>query len=117
MKSNAIQSSISKKKNSKLSRGSSDTLWGYLFTAPTIIGLIILNVIPFLYTVYLSFNETGAFGNMKWAGVENYTRFFSDPVIWGGYKKYYYIYDNISSNRNNVSTYICNIIKFKNKRI
>ncbi len=86
MKSNAIESSISKKKNSKLSRGSSDTLWGYLFTAPTIIGLIILNVIPFLYTVYLSFNETGAFGNMKWAGVENYTRFFSDPVIWGATK-------------------------------
>ena len=36
----------------------------------------------FFSTIILSFNETGAFGKMEWAGFENYVRFFKDPVIW-----------------------------------
>ena len=60
----------------------SDIMWATLLIAPTIIGLFILNVIPFFQTVILSFNETGAFGKMEWAGFDNYLRFFKDPVIW-----------------------------------
>lgn len=60
----------------------SDSLWAYIMIAPTIIGLIILNVIPFLETIFLSFNETGAFGKTTWAGLENYKRFLEDPTIW-----------------------------------
>ena len=60
----------------------SDIIWATLLIAPTIIGLFILNVIPFFQTIILSFNETGAFGKMEWAGFENYVRFFKDPVIW-----------------------------------
>ena len=32
-----------------------DAKWGYLLIAPTIIGLIVLNVYPFLQTLVLSF--------------------------------------------------------------
>lgn len=60
----------------------SDMMWAALLIVPTIIGLFILNVIPFFQTIILSFNETGAFGKMKWAGFDNYIRFFKDPVIW-----------------------------------
>lgn len=60
----------------------SDIMWATLLIAPTIIGLFILNVIPFFQTIILSFNETGAFGKMEWAGFDNYLRFFKDPVIW-----------------------------------
>lgn len=49
---------------------------------PTIIGLLILNIIPFFYTIYLSFNKSGAFGSMEWSGLDNYIRFFKDPMIW-----------------------------------
>lgn len=60
----------------------SDMMWAALLIAPTIIGLFILNVIPFFQTIILSFNETGAFGKMQWAGFDNYIKFFKDPVIW-----------------------------------
>lgn len=64
----------------------SDIMWATLLIAPTIIGLFILNVIPFFQTIFLSFNETGAFGKMEWSGFDNYIRFFNDPVIWGATK-------------------------------
>ena len=35
-----------------------DAKWGYLLIAPTIIGLIVLNVYPFLQTLVLSFSTT-----------------------------------------------------------
>ncbi len=55
---------------------------GLAMILPTIIGLLILNIIPFFYTIYLSFNKTGAFGSMEWSGLDNYIRFFKDPMIW-----------------------------------
>lgn len=55
---------------------------GLMMIGPTIIGLLILNIIPFFYTIYLSFNKTGAFGSMEWSGLDNYIRFFKDPMIW-----------------------------------
>ena len=55
---------------------------GLAMILPTIMGLLILNIIPFFYTIYLSFNKTGAFGSMEWSGLDNYIRFFKDPMIW-----------------------------------
>lgn len=63
-----------------------ESRWGYAMVAPTILGLMILNIIPFFYTIYLSFNEAGAFGSMKWSGLDNYIRFINDPVIWSATK-------------------------------
>lgn len=36
--------------------------WGYLMIAPTIIGLIVLNVYPFIDTIILNFCKSGVFG-------------------------------------------------------
>lgn len=57
-------------------------MWGYLLVAPTIIGLIILNLIPVFETLMLSFQKTGDFGAHTWAGLENYKRLFNDPAVW-----------------------------------
>ena len=57
-------------------------MWGYLLVAPTIIGLIILNLIPVFETLILSFQKTGDFGAHTWAGLENYKRLLSDPAVW-----------------------------------
>ena len=35
--------------------------WGYLMIAPTIIGLIVLNVYPFIDTIILNFCKSGVF--------------------------------------------------------
>ncbi|MBD3948541.1 sugar ABC transporter permease [Aerococcaceae bacterium zg-BR9] len=58
-------------------------LWGYAFVAPTIIGLMILNIIPAFQTLYMSFFKTGAFGKGNiFVGWENYQRLFSDKQVW-----------------------------------
>lgn len=56
--------------------------WGWLMVAPTIIGLLVLNIYPFFYSVYMSFSETMLFGNWQWVGLDNYQKMFSDPSMW-----------------------------------
>ncbi len=58
-----------------------DLFWGYLMIAPAIIGLIILNIYPFIYTTYLSFTESDGFGSPEWIGIENYARLAQDPAM------------------------------------
>lgn len=59
-----------------------DNLWGYLMIAPTIIGLIILNVYPFIDTIILSFCKSGVFGGRTFAGLDNYIKMFGSSEFW-----------------------------------
>lgn len=60
-----------------------EALWGWLFIAPTVIGLIILNIIPIFQTIYQSFFKTGAFGKGNiFVGLENYRKMFNDAAVW-----------------------------------
>lgn len=59
------------KNNTKLGQ---DHIWGYLMVAPTIIGLLALNVYPFIQTVYLSFTNAKVFGAYKFVGLDNYIK-------------------------------------------
>lgn len=58
-------------------------LWGWFLVAPTITGLMILNIIPIFQTAYLSLFRSGDFGrgNM-FVGWENYKTMFADPQVW-----------------------------------
>lgn len=56
--------------------------WGYILVAPTIIGLILLNVYPFLQTLILSFSTTHPFGFYEISGVGNYVKMFSSEEFW-----------------------------------
>jgi multiple sugar transport system permease protein len=57
--------------------------WAYIMIAPTIIGLTILNIIPIIQTVYLSFFKSGAFGkNNIFIGLDNYIKMISDMQTW-----------------------------------
>lgn len=58
----------------KKTRLGQDHIWGYLLVAPTIIGLLVLNVYPFLQTIYLSFTNAKVFGTYKFMGLSNYTK-------------------------------------------
>lgn len=56
---------------------------GWAFILPTILGLIILNIVPLIKTIYESFFKTGAFGKGNiFIGLENYKRLFSDKYVW-----------------------------------
>ncbi len=56
--------------------------WAYLLIAPTVIGLVILNIYPFFNTIYLSLHKKQGLTGMKFTGIENYIKMFSDPVTW-----------------------------------
>lgn len=57
--------------------------WAYIMIAPTILGLIVLNIIPIIQTIYLSFFKSGAFGKGNiYVGLKNYEKMFSDIQTW-----------------------------------
>ncbi len=56
-------------------------LWGYFFVAPTVIGLLILNIWPIIKTFILSFSKDMGFGHYTLLGTENYTRMFKDTRV------------------------------------
>ena len=56
--------------------------WGWFMVAPIIIGLLILNVWPFIQTLYASFCEHLGFGNYEFIGWGNYIAMFQDPDFW-----------------------------------
>ena len=63
-------------------REKSEAMWAYLFIAPTIIGLIVLNLYPIISTIWLSFCKTGDFGiGNTFAGLVNYQNLFKDAEV------------------------------------
>ena len=56
--------------------------WGWIMVAPTIIGLIVLNIWPFIQTIYTSFCEHLGFGRYKFIGLGNYAEIFQTPEFW-----------------------------------
>lgn len=57
--------------------------WAWFLIAPTIIGLIVLNIIPIFQTLYMSFFKAGAFGKGNlYVGLENYRRMLGDRQVW-----------------------------------
>lgn len=58
------------------------TMWGWLLIAPTFIGLMVLNVIPLIESLVMSFQEVSTFGTSHFVGLDNYRQMFSDPEFW-----------------------------------
>ena len=70
-------------KTKKSLREKSEMMWGWIFIAPTMIGLIVLNIIPIFQTIYQSFFKTGDFGKgNKFVGLNNYVKVFGDTEVW-----------------------------------
>jgi multiple sugar transport system permease protein len=58
-------------------------IWGWIFIAPTMLGIIILNLWPIIQTVYQSFCKTGDFGKGNvFVGFDNYVQMFHDSEVW-----------------------------------
>jgi multiple sugar transport system permease protein len=68
----------------KMSKAQKDEAkWGWLFVAPTMLGLIILNFYPIFNTIYQSFFKTGDFGKGNtFIGLGNFTKLMADGAIW-----------------------------------
>lgn len=71
------------KKVKTTGRARSEFIWGWLFILPTVVGLIVLNIIPIFQTVYQSFFKTGDFGKGNiFVGTANYVKVFGDSEVW-----------------------------------
>lgn len=70
-----------KGKMSKVAK--TEAVWGWAFILPTMLGLLILNYIPAINTVYQSLCKTGDFGGGNvFVGLDNYIRAFSNVQLW-----------------------------------
>ncbi|MEW9107317.1 carbohydrate ABC transporter permease, partial [Paenibacillus sp.] len=61
-----------------------ETLAGYMFVAPLMIGLIVLTLIPVVCSLLLSFTEwnfVAGYGAIKFVGFDNFIRLFQDDVF------------------------------------
>ena len=64
-------------------RERNEFVWGWAFIFPTMLGLIVLNIIPIFQTIYQSFFKTGDFGKGNiFIGMENYVKMFGDAEVW-----------------------------------
>ena len=60
-----------------------EALWGWAMVSPTIIGLVVLNIIPIFQTLKMSFHKSGDFGrNDIFVGLANYQRMLGDAQVW-----------------------------------
>jgi multiple sugar transport system permease protein len=63
-------------------RAARETLMGYGFLVPWLIGFFGLTLIPMAYSLYLSFTSYNIFSPPKWIGLDNYVRMFTtDPAF------------------------------------
>ncbi len=65
-------------------RQMSDTRLIQLFVAPTMILLILMNLFPLFYSLYLSFTEYSVISDdpPAWVGLDNYQEILSDDRFW-----------------------------------
>ena len=72
------QTASAKPKKSLLSKQTRETLIAYSFIAPNFIGFAVFTLIPVVYAFVLAFMEWDGVNEMKFVGIQNFMRLFSD---------------------------------------
>ena len=58
----------------------------YLLIAPTMLTLVMVSLVPFVYVIYLSFHQA-KYGRVgSFVGLENYAKLLGDPQFWNSLK-------------------------------
>lgn len=62
----------------------SDRAIQWLFIAPTVFLLLLFNIFPLFYSLYLSFTDYSAIGQGApiWVGFQNFANLLNDPQMW-----------------------------------
>lgn len=60
--------------------------YAYAFIAPTLIGVLVLNLWGVVQSVYYSFHNVKGFAEPEFAGFDNYVRLFGDAEVWRSLK-------------------------------
>ena len=64
------------------SRQRRETLSGYGFLVPWLIGFFGLTLVPMVYSLYLSFTSYNVFSPPRWIGLDNYVRMFTTDAAF-----------------------------------
>lgn len=60
-----------------------ESIYGYLFIAPHVLGFSVFTLGALAYSLYLGFTSWDLFGSPRWVGVANFTQLLtSDDVLW-----------------------------------
>jgi len=59
-----------------------EAMWGYLFLAPFIAGVIVWQAGPLLLSLYHSFTDYEVLTPPEWVGLKNYQRMINDKLFW-----------------------------------
>lgn len=62
-----------------------DRFWGYVFVAPTILGIAVLNLYPIVNTVYMTFFQVKGLrrDTLSFVGLGNFRDLFGSESFWG----------------------------------
>ncbi len=76
-----------------------ETISGYLFISPWLIGFLIFTLIPLLGSLYLAFTDYNLTSAPQWVGLQNFeTMFFNDPRYWKSVRAtFYYVFAAVPS--------------------
>ncbi len=70
-------------KNNKLRHSTAETLQGWLFISPWLIGFIFFAAGPILFSMLMSFTQWSLLSPPRWIGLENYQQIlFDDPLVY-----------------------------------
>jgi multiple sugar transport system permease protein len=58
--------------------------WGWAFTAPFAVFLLVFLIIPLVYAFVMSLQNTTLAGGTSWVGLANYVKAFTDPLFLDG---------------------------------
>ncbi len=78
LESNPINVGIKVKGIHKLRQ--KEIFWGYFFTLPAILGLLLWTIGPMLASLYFSFTDYKVIGDYQWVGFENYIEIFKNDL-------------------------------------
>ncbi|MFE5317603.1 carbohydrate ABC transporter permease [Paenibacillus sp. NPDC056579] len=56
--------------------------WGFAFTLPFVLQLLVFFLFPFVFSFYLTFTKWDLFNPPQWIGLRNWTQFLHQKVFW-----------------------------------
>lgn len=69
------------KKNKITAIERTDFRWGYIFIGPSILGLLVFQLGPMIFSLITSFTSWNVISPMKFVGFDNYIELFHDPLV------------------------------------
>ena len=63
-----------------------ESITGYLFLLPDLLGLLIFLIIPIAYAFFISLHDWNGLSPMRWNGLDNYLKLLSDTQFWASLK-------------------------------